>query len=644
MSKKTAGISPPQPPATAGAGSGPDETNDYTAWAKGEERIRLIMFAVNARQWLLGGEGLYRAFLAHPEIEPLVLFAPQDLLCQPDHFAPLLVVDDLKRLLVDLDTPFISCAAYDLPTHRPHLAVLPYADEWRLPPAFSSSNLTGHGVRPVILRQDTDLSETAAAIYNECGAPAFLSAWKVLARSQSQWNTFGKYCPAGNQHVLVTGHPKLDPYNRPGPSAQDILQKAAGRPCLMLNLSLDGFRAGRPENAEGNPLSCQILRNLNQMTDYFFIVRPSYLYRTALSRQGWSRIQINEFKNELQAGGNVWWDESHDFFPAFRTAGALISDLSQVIIDFLPTRKPMLLLADERFAGVRGEFSELLPHLYLARNLPEFRSFAELAAGNLAGPQIPEQALNYWVQPSDGPAAARIAETLVQELGAGLSFALRPPWEPARPDDAESYWHQADNSLTDDPLFQEWKTLVVGRLLKQYGPFGRVLDLGCGQGHYTEILSAQAEWTEGWDISQKFIAAAQSAAKSRQLNISYQVGTDLDIITGHKYDLVACLEVTSSFIGNFNLGRLFDRLDLWLPAGGYFMLSDTFSVKYDHIPPLPPGQTPPHEHMFRYRGLEGCLNALQRRGYRLLERLQRPMGQEQKTYCDALMLWKRETI
>ena len=78
-------------------------------------------------------------------------------------------------------------------------------------------------------------------------------------------------------------------------------------------------------------------------------------------------------------------------------------------------------------------------------------------------------------------------------------------------------------------------------LLGLAGPLdGRsVLDLACGEGHYTRLLKqAGAAETLGVDLSREMVALAEAAESRDPLGCRYQVGNAADLALGRTFDLV----------------------------------------------------------------------------------------------------------
>src|SRR5690554_3865049 len=76
------------------------------------------------------------------------------------------------------------------------------------------------------------------------GQPVTAGADAVFVRSERVRTMFRKYCPSGNSHVFVTGHPRMDGFADPGTFEPDptLIEKIHGRTSVLWNphFSIDG--------------------------------------------------------------------------------------------------------------------------------------------------------------------------------------------------------------------------------------------------------------------------------------------------------------------------------------------------------------------------------------------------------------------
>lgn len=109
---------------------------------------------------------------------------------------------------------------------------------------------------------------------------------------------------------------------------------------------------------------------------------------------------------------------------------------------------------------------------------------------------------------------------------------------------------------------------------------GKILELGCGEGHYCRLLAQKGYEVTGIDISPTAVAWAKEKTPETNYNISYLVAdlTQPDLLPGESFDLIVdgnCLHCIigqdrAAFLGNVH------RL---LKAGGLFFISSLCSQR-----------------------------------------------------------------
>jgi len=81
------------------------------------------------------------------------------------------------------------------------------------------------------------------------------------------------------------------------------------------------------------------------------------------------------------------------------------------------------------------------------------------------------------------------------------------------------------------------------------------LDVGCGEGHNTRIITEKGALMTGIDISEKFIKHAQQKENKDPLNIKYLVGSGLNLPFGNNiFDF--CIS-TMALMDRRNWGQIF---------------------------------------------------------------------------------------
>lgn len=639
---------PPQPPIR------------YTPWEAGREKIRVLLLPETAYFWAQYFGGIYRALKAHPKTDPLVAFTPQRQAFGLHGFAHLRDLsphDALREQFLKEGVPFINVSAYDLKRHRPHVALYnrPYVN-MQMPAVFHLRNMAAHGVRLAgLLYGVSTLTNSTRDLRWEYQIELYHMYWRLFLISSAQRKAYGEFCSTGNAHTVITGHPKTDPFAVPPPPNPDILEKAKGRPAFLMNLN-SHFLPQISPNSTLTTWGLEAVEALKKRDDLLLVFRPHPSLYHILNYIGWSWDQINEFKKELRDSPNTFLDESEDLLPSFRSVDALISDLSSLLVEFLPTEKPILYLKYPKSLPMQTTYRSYEAALYQAFGPEELHRFADMVIRRedpLSDRRMAH--LEPLLNKMDGRAAERIAEAIVDGLAQGPGFVPHPRWMRPLGNQAEDYWlAPAASSRRKAPAFHEWKTNIIHQTISQYGPFRWIVDLGCGEGHYTELLATAAadlsqpvsgqrvKNVEAWDIVPQFIETAKEAARKKNItNIDYKVGSCLDITRwGEEIELVTCLELTSSLIDNDILARFLDWLKLLAcPSPYYLLLGDTFARSGDLLRPTSAGFGELPETVFRCRGFDDFMEALERRGMVLIQRHDRPVTPD---VFDALLLLKIE--
>lgn len=190
--------------------------------------------------------------------------------------------------------------------------------------------------------------------------PLHQVAWAICARSERHRSAFGQYCASGNQHVVVTGHPKMDILpmlnKRRDPSLDQFI---AGRKMVIWNPHFDG----RPDGTAWGSGYSTFTRWHRFLLDEFirrpylaFVIRPHPLFCNIFQqRRIMSQGQIDEFFALCAAADNVQIDRRASYLPVFASASALISDASSFILEFSATDRPLLYLHNPHGPGLNAD-------------------------------------------------------------------------------------------------------------------------------------------------------------------------------------------------------------------------------------------------------------------------------------------------
>lgn len=240
----------------------------------------------------------------------------------------------------------------------------------------------------------------------------------IVARSQIERELYGRYCPAGNAHVQVLGHPRFDRLQRElavGPPA-DLREAVGGRRSVLWNAH---FSFG-PEHSQGSNFSTFDLLGpeifqfaLERREQLCLIWRPHPGLWPALLRNGLlSPSEIPRLRSELQANGIVL-DERPGHAAAFCASDALISDAGSFLLEYLATGKPVLALINPEGEPLNEEATRLVAGYRHATTPAEVIQFLDRLLEGRA--EVPDRELmGHHLPLQDGAAGPRVVEAIAR--------------------------------------------------------------------------------------------------------------------------------------------------------------------------------------------------------------------------------------
>ena len=251
-------------------------------------------------------------------------------------------------------------------------------------------------------------------------------AWMVVAHSQRSKAMFARHCATGDNHVVITGHPKIDAVrDRHLARDPELTRFAAGRKLVCWNphfdLRPDGtfFGAGPSTFLGWHKI---LLEEFARRQDMAFVIRPHPLFFSALeSRRLWSAEQVAEFFQQVERAGNVQIDRRPSYLPVFAEASALLSDASSLLLEFSVTGNPVLYLRNPHGPGLNedGEFVDA--HQYTAERQEEIFDFLDMVArGDDPRGPARAKALGEFVHQAPEGAAAALKQAVTERLAAEM--------------------------------------------------------------------------------------------------------------------------------------------------------------------------------------------------------------------------------
>lgn len=306
----------------------------------GERPIEVALMIQSATMWVVW-ENVYRALRDDPRFDVRVVAAP---------FERDAAQKDVAIFLLDEGVPFVRHTHYDPAREQPDLVIFQSPYDGTRPPAWGSASLRAAGVRYAYSPYGMELSGGPDYDRGNYGQPFIQHAWRIFARSASHWRMYGLHCPRGNDHVRVTGHPKLDALDALSDARvpAELAAFAEGRRVVLYNpqwsIAADGSGAST-FHLWGDAL----LDRVEARGDLALVMRPHpLLFGTLVERGICDAAFIAEIRERFERSEVLWLDESDDYRGALRVSHALVSDLSSLLLEVACLGKPVAYLENPK--------------------------------------------------------------------------------------------------------------------------------------------------------------------------------------------------------------------------------------------------------------------------------------------------------
>lgn len=188
-----------------------------------------------------------------------------------------------------------------------------------------------------------------------------------------------------------------------------------------------------------------------------------------------------------------------------------------------------------------------------------------------------------------------------------------------------AFWTGADDSYFASKAYYQLKENVLRQLLVNQPRVTKAIDIGCGDGHFTQLMQPYAAQITGYDLSPALLAKARVAFNAA-LNGDEQdeIGNnasvefmcaDIDAISAHDVEMMFCFGLTTCLIDEEKFQQALVRMHDMASAGCRLYLIDSvtqessFTLDYDS------------GYVARYRNSLQYLDALAQAGWRLEQHL-----------------------
>lgn len=141
-------------------------------------------------------------------------------------------------------------------------------------------------------------------------------------------------------------------------------------------------------------------------------------------------------------------------------------------------------------------------------------------------------------------------------------------------DGAHGYWRRAnDTFVAPDSYYAAVGAALRADVLPRLAPGAETLDIGCGDGTFTEVLASRSAHVDAVDVSPDLIAQAR---RRRIANASFELGDALTL-PERRYDLVASMGVLVCIADDTSFESALLAAANAVRPQGYLLLRETVS-------------------------------------------------------------------
>lgn len=389
--------------------------------------IRTLFLLQRPEGWL-NIRGVWRHMLQDTRFAPELWVLPYDI-ARPDHNA----VSVAKwRVLLDDEAAgyreWAGSGAFDLGEFDVAVFTMPYDRE--RPPELHFDRVAERVKHAVYIPYGITMGAGRSNEQLQFAQPTQARASAVYVRSHHERALYRRYCPAGDRHVHVLGHPRFDSlFHLDGFRVDPALESAVNERYAVLWNSHFSFAprfVGLWEYSTFDLIAGELLAYAANNPDVALIWRPHPRLLPTLVAEGLIRTtDIAAMKEELDRAGIIL-DERPDYRHAFSVSRALLTDLGSFLVEYLATGKPILYLHNPNGQGLNEEGRLLIRQLDVAQTAAEAIAFIEREMSSTASlPSSIASARREFLPFFDGRAAERVVEHIASVAGVGFEAVSR---------------------------------------------------------------------------------------------------------------------------------------------------------------------------------------------------------------------------
>lgn len=378
--------------------------------ALGGQPVKVVFLAESASAWRVW-DTVYRALASDARFDVRVVSAASG------HTAEARA--ELVALLAQRGVSHTGHEYYELELERPDLAFYMSPHDRGRPAPWQLEAIQRVCPRIVYAPESLQLAEPGADPSASYDLPIVRQAWRVLGRSEGQKAGFGRHCARGNDHVFVSGHPKVDRIRAFSRSevAPEITAFAGSRKVVLYHPQPvpAGERSSFLRHKDA------LFAAIEAREDCVLLLRPHpRLFQSLLDSGELSAAGLQELERTLATSESILLDLSGEDVQAVHAADAFVGEASSLLLEFALLGKPVAYLESTRGPALDPDTLPLAEYFERPRSPEELTRFVERvvsAREPLAAP--PADLLRAVVHQPEGSVAEAIKEHLWAALSKG---------------------------------------------------------------------------------------------------------------------------------------------------------------------------------------------------------------------------------
>lgn len=539
------------------------------------EKIRIVFLVITPELW--------------PSVEPVWKRAGMETKCvasvvvlkstNPD--IALTTFLKAQALFEDAGISYFTENNFSIEDYQPHVVFypLPYASLY--PKQYKPELVAEMGCRIAYIPYGLEVGGGVFNTRYQYDTEVPRVAWRIFARSLGQLKSFSRYCSYGNGHVVLTGHPRTENnIQRESRGQAGLIEKTRGRSIILWTPHFTVTTRRKWSSFLDHQET--IIKLIDERPDLFLLVRPHPFLKSSLGKLAdWGPERVTNWCRQIDEKENMQMDNHTDYRYSFEVSSALMADAGSFLVEYLLTKKPICHLTGKDDIGLSGEVRSLACY-YPGATEHDLRSFLDRVVLDNVDPLSSARksaVRTYFCTGDQAPSQAILSEVIhhVNDLTPRAYSADFPASKPH--DEAYQYWLKATSTYLAPEAYYQAQETKLREILSRHANGLYAVDIGCGNGRFTEIIGEHFDFTEATDPNPQLINEAREHASELGLgNIAYSVERLEHAESLSTYDFVSCMGVTSGLVDDEVFIKSIWKLKAAMRSGAKLLMKDSLSL------------------------------------------------------------------